>query len=121
MPKAAIISSRTTGIRDAIEGAGLVGGMALTLALMYEIALGSKSPWAGYIAIMPSHEPTLLYWSEEELAEVRALPPPRLTRAAPKGPGMHKGCHILEPFALTSSPSPPSEGPMPVLWSSFAS
>ena len=45
IPKSSVLSIRTTGIADLLEEAQILGGLGLTLAVMYERALGEASPW----------------------------------------------------------------------------
>ncbi|XP_008802885.1 N-lysine methyltransferase setd6 [Phoenix dactylifera] len=67
IPKLACLTIRTSRSRDMIEGAGLVGFLGLTVALMYERSLGPESPWDGYLQLLPERECVPLVWSLEEV------------------------------------------------------
>ena len=49
IPKAAILSKRTTGVAELLEsgdeGLRIDGGLALLAGVLHELSLGSKSPW----------------------------------------------------------------------------
>ncbi|KAJ3222841.1 hypothetical protein HDU78_011595, partial [Chytriomyces hyalinus] len=48
---------------------GLTGTLALTIAVLFERAHASRSPWSSYLASLPRHAPTPLFWeSEQDLA-----------------------------------------------------
>eukprot|EP00803_Ostreobium_quekettii_P011645 evm.model.scf_1036.4 EVM.evm.TU.scf_1036.4 scf_1036:33587-35801(+) len=67
IPKRAVLSIKTTGIADLIEQSDIRGGLALTVAVMYEIALGRESPWFGYLETLPSREYLPIFWPREDL------------------------------------------------------
>ncbi|KAJ9627206.1 Ribosomal lysine N-methyltransferase 4 [Taxawa tesnikishii (nom. ined.)] len=46
--------------------------MSLILVLIYEHLRGSASPWKPYFDILPSSFDTLMFWTEDELAELQA-------------------------------------------------
>lgn len=45
IPRSAILSPRTTQLADILESEKLGGGLALTIAVMYEASLGTGSKW----------------------------------------------------------------------------
>ena len=49
IPKAAVLSKRTTGIADLFDGGDetlrIDGGLALLAAVLHELSLSTKSPW----------------------------------------------------------------------------
>ncbi|KAL8167929.1 hypothetical protein V2J09_009428 [Rumex salicifolius] len=67
IPKQACLTVKTSGACDLIESAELDGSLALSVALMYERSLGSISPWAAYLQLLPYSEPLPLLWTLDEL------------------------------------------------------
>ena len=53
IPKAACLSARTCSCAAALRAERLGGGLALNIAIMHERALGERSRWAGYFAVLP--------------------------------------------------------------------
>jgi hypothetical protein len=53
IPKAACLSARTCKVAELLRAEKLGGGLALNVAIMYELWLGDKSRWAGYFKILP--------------------------------------------------------------------
>ncbi|KZW00228.1 SET domain-containing protein, partial [Exidia glandulosa HHB12029] len=47
------------------------GWSGLILCMMWEEAKGAESKWAGYFPWMPTTFSTLMFWSDEELAELK--------------------------------------------------
>ena len=49
IPKAAILSKRTTGVADLLEGGDealrIDGGLALLAGVLHELSVGGESPW----------------------------------------------------------------------------
>lgn len=45
--------------------------MCLVLIMTYEYLRGAASPWKPYLDLLPTSFDTLMFWSEEELAELR--------------------------------------------------
>jgi SET domain-containing protein 6 len=45
IPRTAILSRRTTQLAKVLEAERLGGGLALTIAVMYEYSLGHNSQW----------------------------------------------------------------------------
>ncbi len=45
VPKTAILSTRTTACAEMLERERLGGALGLTVAVMYEVAIGEKSKW----------------------------------------------------------------------------
>ncbi|KAI9254077.1 hypothetical protein BY458DRAFT_521422 [Sporodiniella umbellata] len=67
IPKNVVLSTKTCGISNVLDEAGLEGGCALALALMYEFAQGENSPWYGYLQALPKESLELpMFWEEEE-------------------------------------------------------
>ncbi|KAF1957412.1 SET domain-containing protein [Byssothecium circinans] len=46
--------------------------LSLILVMLYEYINGSASTWAPYFAVLPSEFNTLMFWSDDELAELQA-------------------------------------------------
>eukprot|EP00775_Hariotina_reticulata_P007777 gene7777-7975_t len=67
IPRKAILSRRTTQLADLLEEERLGGGLALTIAVMYESSLGCDSQWAGYFQSLPQREYLPMFWSDPEL------------------------------------------------------
>ncbi|KAF6262972.1 hypothetical protein COO60DRAFT_557117 [Scenedesmus sp. NREL 46B-D3] len=67
IPRSAILSPRTTQPAQILEAEKLGGGLALTIAVMYEASLGKASKWAGYFASLPAREYLPMFWSQDEL------------------------------------------------------
>jgi SET domain-containing protein 6 len=44
--------------------------LQLILVMMFEYGRGSESPWKPYFDVLPEEFDTLMYWSDEELAEL---------------------------------------------------
>jgi len=43
----------------------LKGGIGLAVAVMYEIGIGEKSEWYGYIQSIPKKEPLPMFWNDD--------------------------------------------------------
>eukprot|EP00878_Enallax_costatus_P030182 GHUV01032841.1.p1 GENE.GHUV01032841.1~~GHUV01032841.1.p1 ORF type:complete len:149 (+),score=15.28 GHUV01032841.1:407-853(+) len=57
IPRSAILSPRTTKLAAALEAEKLGGGLALTIAVMYEASLGAASKWyATGATVLPTHQ-----------------------------------------------------------------
>lgn len=67
IPKIACLTIRTSGASSIIEAADLDGCLGLCVAVMYERSLGSESPWAGYLQLLPKFEPLPLVWSLDDI------------------------------------------------------
>ena len=101
VPAAACLSPKTCSIASLLEEEKLGGGLALTVAVMHEVALGPRSKWCvshscvlqrpadravevcccrhGYFQSLPAREYVPMFWSAEELSwlagtEAEALP-----------------------------------------------
>eukprot|EP00879_Flechtneria_rotunda_P025114 GHRR01026673.1.p1 GENE.GHRR01026673.1~~GHRR01026673.1.p1 ORF type:complete len:166 (+),score=26.70 GHRR01026673.1:2253-2750(+) len=68
IPRTTILSPCTTQLARILEQEKLGGGLALTIAVMYEASLGAASRWAGYFASLPSREYLPMFWTDEELS-----------------------------------------------------
>ncbi|KAG8056725.1 hypothetical protein GUJ93_ZPchr0002g24658 [Zizania palustris] len=55
----------------ALSGGDLRPWVAVSLLLLREAARGAHSPWAPYLAILPSQSDSTIFWSEEELLEIQ--------------------------------------------------
>ncbi|KAF5727624.1 hypothetical protein HS088_TW22G01320 [Tripterygium wilfordii] len=67
IPKTSCLTIKTSGAHELIESAGLGGLLGLAVALMYEKSLGEKSPWAGYLQLLPERECMPLVWTLDEV------------------------------------------------------
>lgn len=67
IPKSACLTIKTCGVSEMIEAADLDGTLGLAVALMYEKSLGEKSPWAGYLQLLPERECLPLVWTLDEV------------------------------------------------------
>lgn len=67
IPKNAVLSTRNTAIADLLEELEIAGLLGLTLALMFEKAKGSESPWYEYIISLPKRVDIPLLWSAKEI------------------------------------------------------
>ncbi|KAJ1728489.1 hypothetical protein LPJ61_004008 [Coemansia biformis] len=65
IPKSAVISPATSALANVFEDEELGGGLALTIAVMYELALGTASPWHGYLQSLPRCADIPLVWDAE--------------------------------------------------------
>ncbi|KAL0476751.1 N-lysine methyltransferase [Acrasis kona] len=70
VPKTAILSRKTSPLRDIIDEEELAGGMALTLCLMYEMTLKKKSEWWPYLQSLPQVVDLPMYWDEQALTHL---------------------------------------------------
>ncbi|KAJ2159393.1 hypothetical protein GGF46_003057 [Coemansia sp. RSA 552] len=62
IPKRAAISSATSALANVFEDEELAGSLALTIAVMYEMAQGTESPWYGYLQSLPRCADIPLLW-----------------------------------------------------------
>ncbi|KAI2613436.1 SET domain-containing protein [Hypoxylon sp. NC1633] len=71
----------TTGLDDADNEADEDGSetsgppdhwVSLILIMIYEYLQGEKSPWKPYFDVLPDQFETLMWWSDQELAELQA-------------------------------------------------
>ncbi|KAJ3281287.1 hypothetical protein HDU79_010864 [Rhizoclosmatium sp. JEL0117] len=79
VPKTACLSARNSGISNLIEEAGFTGTLALSIALLFErsqLHQGNGTPWSSYIASLPTHAQTPLFWDAES---TKLLSPTDLT------------------------------------------
>ncbi|TPX71847.1 hypothetical protein SpCBS45565_g00840 [Spizellomyces sp. 'palustris'] len=68
--KDAVLSVKNCGIADIIEEAEIGGVFGLAFALMYELSLGARSPWGGYLQSLPPRENLPMFWSDQDLEEL---------------------------------------------------
>lgn len=66
IPKTCILSAKSTGVANILEDEAIEGGAALSIAVMYELAQGTESPWYGYLQALPFSEDLPIFWSEAE-------------------------------------------------------
>ena len=73
IPKASCLSARTCSCAAALRAERLGGGLALNIAIMHERALGERSRWAGYFAVLPrrGERGLPMFWSEEQRRRLR--------------------------------------------------
>ncbi|KAG6032667.1 hypothetical protein E4U41_007177 [Claviceps citrina] len=83
IPRRAIISAETSGLRDQLPGLfesqgdeddqqALDSWSSLILILVYEYLLGDQSKWKPYLDILPDTFDTPMFWSNEELSQLQA-------------------------------------------------
>ncbi|KAJ2764098.1 hypothetical protein IWQ57_005306, partial [Coemansia nantahalensis] len=65
IPKSAVLSPATSALANTFEDEELGGGLALTIAVMYEQALGAASPWYGYLQSLPKRADIPLLWDAD--------------------------------------------------------
>ncbi|KAI9230137.1 MAG: hypothetical protein DHS80DRAFT_29083 [Piptocephalis tieghemiana] len=68
IPRTAVLSAVNSGIANLLEDEAIGGGIALTLAVMFEKSRGESSPWAGYFQSLPPKTHLPVFWTEEERA-----------------------------------------------------
>ncbi|KZM27101.1 Ribosomal lysine N-methyltransferase 4 [Ascochyta rabiei] len=75
IPRSAILSVENSILSSEIPNATfdtLGPWLSLILVMLYEYFNGDVSNWAAYFAVLPSEFDTLMYWTEDELAELQA-------------------------------------------------
>ncbi|KAI4912956.1 hypothetical protein J4E85_010931 [Alternaria conjuncta] len=75
IPRASILSVENSILSREIPAStfALLGPwLSLILVMLYEYHNGSASNWAPYFAVLPTEFNTLMFWSEDELAELQA-------------------------------------------------
>lgn len=75
LPRSAILSVENSILSTEIPASTLelLGPwLSLILVMLYEYLNGDASNWAPYFAVLPNNFNTLMFWSEEELAELQA-------------------------------------------------
>ncbi|KAF1974642.1 SET domain-containing protein [Bimuria novae-zelandiae CBS 107.79] len=75
VPRSAILSVENSILSNEIPKATLVHlgpWLSLILVMIYEYIHKDASNWATYFAVLPSEFNTLMFWSEDELAELQA-------------------------------------------------
>ncbi|KAI0314231.1 SET domain-containing protein [Amylostereum chailletii] len=78
LPRELTLSTRTSSLlgrlgTSAWKEHGLhVGWAGLILCMMWEAALGADSKWSAYLGLLPSSFDTPMFWTEEELMELKA-------------------------------------------------
>ena len=77
IPRSLVLTTRTAALPTLLgeadwaklsEGAGWTG---LIACMCYEVARGSASEWAPYLDALPTSFDSLMFWSEDELAELK--------------------------------------------------
>ncbi|CAE6530009.1 unnamed protein product [Rhizoctonia solani] len=75
IPRIILLSTRTCTLKSRLtntEWDGLGKGWTpLILCMMWEAARGSESVWNGYLATMPTHFDTPMFWPTSDLEELR--------------------------------------------------
>ncbi|KAI9818524.1 MAG: hypothetical protein M1827_000583 [Pycnora praestabilis] len=73
VPRSSIISVENSDLNKRIPEAfeELDPWIALILVMIYEYLKGSESRWKSYFDILPLHFDSLMFWSDEELAELQ--------------------------------------------------
>ncbi|CAN9376902.1 unnamed protein product [Alternaria sp. RS040] len=75
IPRASILSVENSILGTEIPAStfALLGPwLSLILVMLYEYHNGSASNWAPYFAVLPTDFNTLMFWSDDELAELQA-------------------------------------------------
>jgi hypothetical protein len=70
IPKASVLSSRTTSIADILASADLEADVALNIAIAYELARGRKSRFHGYLETLPRSENLPHEWADARASEI---------------------------------------------------
>lgn len=63
-------SALSTKLCETLQG--LDPWASLILVMIYEYLQGANSPWKSYFDVLPTEFNTLMFWSEDELAELQA-------------------------------------------------
>ena len=75
IPRTAVLSVENSILAAEIPAATLQSlgpWLALILVMLYEDANGAASNWSPYFAVLPSEFDSLMFWSDDELAELQA-------------------------------------------------
>lgn len=75
LPRSCIISSETSALPKLLPASVFEDRdpwSALILVMIYEYLLGADSQWKPYFDVLPAEFDTLMFWSEDELAELQA-------------------------------------------------
>ncbi|KAJ9642960.1 Ribosomal lysine N-methyltransferase 4 [Coniosporium tulheliwenetii] len=75
IPRSAILTSANSSLAQthpSLLSALPDPWLALTLAMLHEHLLGASSRWSPYFAILPTDFDTLMFWTDDELAELQA-------------------------------------------------
>jgi len=75
LPRSSIISTETSALPKLLPASIFEDRdpwSALILVMTYEYLLGEKSQWKPYFDVMPTDFDTLMFWNEDELAELQA-------------------------------------------------
>lgn len=72
-----ILSVENSTLAQSDEGRRILDGLddlwlSLILVMMYEYLRGHASRWQPYFAILPHHFDTLMFWTDDQLAELQA-------------------------------------------------
>ncbi|KAJ1972911.1 hypothetical protein H4R35_004416 [Dimargaris xerosporica] len=68
IPKTAVLSVKNCGIANILEDEGLEGAIALALAVLFEQAQATTSPWYGYLQSLPDRVDLPMFWPPTERA-----------------------------------------------------
>lgn len=75
LPRSSIISTETSALPKLLPPSVFEDRdpwSALILVMTYEYLLGEKSQWKPYFDVLPTDFDTLMFWTEDELAELQA-------------------------------------------------
>ncbi len=72
IPKSSVLSIKNSCLSSLLDREGIGGGLGLTLCLMYEMARKQASPWYGYLQCVPEFENLPIFWSKDELRDLRS-------------------------------------------------
>ncbi|KAL3680486.1 hypothetical protein R1sor_023442 [Riccia sorocarpa] len=70
IPKQACLTPLTTAASAELEEAEFGGGLALTVALMFEKSLQGRSRWYGYLQLLPDFQRLPYLWTSDEIEEL---------------------------------------------------
>lgn len=106
IPRSAFLSSSRINDTEMFEAIQSVRGFnpqyQLALVLLHEQALGAQSKWAPYIAMLPQELDTTLYFSEDEMEELKGSNVIALTEA--RRQQLRKNYDEIFPFFFDSFP-----------------
>ncbi|KAF2086966.1 RuBisCO-cytochrome methylase [Saccharata proteae CBS 121410] len=74
VPRAAVLSASNSSLSTKLPQVltELDPWLSLILTMLYEYLRGNASPWKPYFDILPKTFDTLMFWADEELAELQA-------------------------------------------------
>lgn len=72
IPRSAVLSAANSSLSSTQLFEGLDTWGSLIVTMIYEYLRGDASPWKPYFDVLPAHFDTLMFWSDNELAELQA-------------------------------------------------